>query len=169
MMNTRTSSAAASHRAIAGGTISRSARKHGFRALLASGLASGPASGFTLLELLVAVAVFAIVAVVIYGRTGDVANQAGRLETRTLATWVAENALTAVQIAPRDQAAGLPSGRSSEQMQLGGRDWRVELDFVETSVASFRRVDVRVFPVDADTRPDAAPVASLTGFVGAQR
>ena len=72
-------------------------------------------SGFSLLELVVAVAVFAIVAVVIFGRTGDVMNQEGRIEARTLAIWVAENKLTALQIQPRQSGQGLPSGRSNDR------------------------------------------------------
>ena len=125
------------------------------------------AGGFTLIEILVAVAILAIVAVVILGRTGDAVSQAARIEERTLATWVAENALTAVSIVPRDEQNGLPSGRSSEQTRLGGRDWRVELEYVDTSLPTFRRVDIRVFAADAPA--DASPAARLVGFVGAQR
>ena len=126
--------------------------------------------GFSLLELVVAVAVFAIVAVVIYGRTGDVMNQEGRIETRTLATWVAENRLTVLQIQPRqpgDSQQGLPSGRSTEQHRLGGRDWRVETEFFDTSTPTFRRVQLRVYP--ADEKAGGAAAAVLTGFIGAER
>ncbi len=124
-------------------------------------------SGFSLLELVVAVAVFAIVAVVIYGRTGDVMNQTGRIETRTLATWVAENRLTALQIQPRQQGEGLPSGRSTEQHRLGDRDWRVETEFSETSTPTFQRVQLRVY--QADQKAGCSAAAVLTGFVGAER
>ena len=41
--------------------------------------------GFTLLEILIAVAVLAIVAVVVLGRTGDALDQAARIEERTMA------------------------------------------------------------------------------------
>ena len=125
------------------------------------------ASGFSLLELVVAVAVFAIVAVVIYGRTGDVTNQQGRIEVRTLATWVAENRLTALQIQARPQGEALPSGRTTEQHRLGGRDWRVETEFNETSTPSFRRVQLRVYA--ADDKPGGSAAAILTGFIGAER
>ncbi len=125
------------------------------------------ASGFTLLEILIAVAVLAIVAVVVLGRTGDVLDQAGRIEERTLATWVAENALTALRLVPPDENRSLPSGRATEETRLGGRDWRIELEYVDTSVTTFKRVDVRVFAADAAA--DAAPAARLVGFVGAER
>jgi general secretion pathway protein I len=123
--------------------------------------------GFTLLEILIAVAVLAIVAVVVLGRTGDALEQAARIEERTLATWVAENALTAVRLVPVGEGRALPSGRTTEQQRLGGRDWRIELEYVDTSLPTFKRVDVRVFAAGAPA--DAAPAARLVGFVGAER
>jgi general secretion pathway protein I len=123
--------------------------------------------GFTLLEILIAVAVLAIVAVVVLGRTGDALDQAARIEERTLATWVAENALTALRLVPAGENRTLPSGRTTEQQRLGGRDWRIELEYVDTSLPTFKRVDVRVFAAGAPA--DAAPAARLVGFVGAER
>ncbi len=47
--------------------------------------------GFTLLEVLVALAIFAIVAAVVLTAAGRSVNNAGRLETLTLAGWIADN------------------------------------------------------------------------------
>ena len=53
----------------------------------------GHSQGFTLLELLIAVAVFAVVAVTVYTRSGDTLVQLQMLEQRTLASWIAQNEL----------------------------------------------------------------------------
>ena len=121
--------------------------------------------GFTLLEIVVAVAVFAIIAVVVYGRTGDVLNQTGKLEQRTIATWVAENALTGLTLSRREPGVLPPAGRSNQQVRMAGRDWRVDIEVATTSQPALERVEVDVR--QADGGADAPALARLTGFLGA--
>ena len=59
---------------------------------------TGRAQGFTLLELLIAVAVFAVVAVTVYTRSGDTLVQLQVLEQRTMASWIAQNELALARI-----------------------------------------------------------------------
>ena len=54
--------------------------------------------GFTLVEIMVALGVFAIVSVAVYGRIGEILQQTRGLETRTLATWVAQNRMSALAL-----------------------------------------------------------------------
>ena len=120
--------------------------------------------GFTLLEIVVAVAVFAIVAVVIYGRTGDVLNQTGRLEQRTLATWVADNALATLRLSRRQPGTALPAGRSTQQLRMAGREWRIDINVAATSQPTLERVDIEVRAGDSAATP---VIAQLVGFLGA--
>lgn len=121
--------------------------------------------GFTLLEIVVAVAVFAIVAVVIYGRTGDVLNQTGRLEQRTLATWIADNALTNLSLSRRQPGTALPAGRTSQQLRMAGREWRVDINVVATSQPTLERVDIEVRAGEGTAQTPV--IAQLVGFLGA--
>ena len=69
--------------------------------------------GFTLLELLIAVAVFAVVAVTVYTRSGDTLVQLQMLEQRTLASWIAQNELALARIRQVDNPEAISIGSNS--------------------------------------------------------
>ena len=111
--------------------------------------------GFTLIEVLVALAV---VAVALLGLTRVAAMQVGdfdALRERTLAGWVAANVLAEARL-----ASALPStGRSDGHVEFGARAWRWTRDVSATPDPDIRRVDIRVFAADS-----AEPSASLSGI-----
>lgn len=123
------------------------------------------ARGFTLLEILVAMAIFAVIAVTVYGRVGDVIMQTGSLEARTFATWIAQNSLTRMQLelAPGELPA---TGRTVESVSMAGRDWELVTEVSATAAAGLRRVEVRVHAVAEQGERSADAVARLTGFLG---
>ena len=82
------------------------------------------AAGFTLLELLIAVAVFAVVATTVYTRSGDTLSQLQMLEERTVATWIAQNELAAARIRQRIEDEPMRLGTNSKELVMGGRDIR---------------------------------------------
>lgn len=63
--------------------------------------------GFTLLELMLALAVLSIVAVAVLGRGAETVRTLSGLEERTLAQWVAENELARLRLAQRRDAGKL--------------------------------------------------------------
>src|SRR5690606_29167525 len=80
--------------------------------------------GFTLLEVLVALAIFGIVAAVVLTAAGRSLNNASRLETLTLAAWIADNRLTELQL-----QQPVPSiGRESRELEFAGRRWQTLSD-----------------------------------------
>ena len=96
-------------------------------------------SGFTLIEMLVALAVFGLAAMALLNLSGENTRSAARVETRTLGGVVAENLAV--------EAATLPSigeGRSSGQVELAGRRWTWTRAVTATDVAGMLRIDVRV-------------------------
>jgi len=113
--------------------------------------------GFTLIEVLVALAIIAIALLAAMRAAGQGTNNVGELRSRLLAGWVAEN-LLAEHRARRDW---LPTGIQRGSGRQGGLDfvWREEV--IDTPNPSFRRVDVRVF-VGAE---ESHSLAHLTGFV----
>jgi general secretion pathway protein I len=122
--------------------------------------------GFTLLEVLVALAIFAIVAAVVLTAAGRSVNNAGRLEALTLAGWIADNRLTELQL----QQPAPSIGREDLKLEFGGRQWQT-LSEVETS-GTPGLLRIQVWVAAADSRRDNGgsieerAVTSLTGFVG---
>ena len=120
------------------------------------------AQGFTLLELLIAVAVFAVVAVTVYTRSGDTLVQLQVLEQRTMASWIAQNELALARIRQVANPEPVAIGSRSRKVLMGGRDWTVSVDVTGTSHAWLRRVEVAV------TRADVRDAGGYTvvGFIG---
>jgi general secretion pathway protein I len=113
--------------------------------------------GFTLIEVLIALAV---VALALLGLTRTAAIEVrdfDALRERTLAGWVAANVLAEARL------SSLPAtGTSDGRVELGGRPWRWTRDVSATPDPDIRRIDVRVFAGEAKES-----VASLSGFASA--
>ncbi|HEU4662685.1 MAG TPA: type II secretion system minor pseudopilin GspI [Dokdonella sp.] len=115
------------------------------------------ARGFTLVEVLIALAVVAI-ALLALTRAASVQVQSfDGLRERTLAGWVAANVVTETRLASAFPATGRSDGRTT----FAGREWRWEREVKATADVEIRRIDVRVF---AGTSKE--PSASLSGFAG---
>ena len=106
--------------------------------------------GFTLLEVMVALAVLAIALGAIIQSVSANTNNISYLRDKTYAHWVASNRMAEMQtLLQRDQ---IRSGEGTEE--LGGHEWfwkvtvsevRVpELDQMGVAIESLRRVDVEV-------------------------
>ncbi|UVE19081.1 type II secretion system minor pseudopilin GspI [Pseudomonas sp. LS44] len=122
------------------------------------------ARGFTLLEVLVALAIFAVVAASVLTASAHSLQTATRLEDKTMAMWIADNQLTELQLADTPPAAG----RSQGQLDFAGRHWQW-LQLVErTSEPEMHRVTVWVAPGEARDRIEERAVLSMSGFVGTE-
>ncbi|MEN1939656.1 type II secretion system minor pseudopilin GspI [Luteimonas sp. MJ246] len=109
----------------------------------AEGVAAGRAvSGFSLIEMLVALAVFALAVLGLLNLAGESTRTAVAIEERVLAAVVADN--VAVEAAALDVRALADEARGSEE--AGGRDWRWTRSTGPTADPSLLRVDIRVSP-----------------------
>lgn len=129
--------------------------------------ASSPAraQGFTLVEIIVALGVFALVSMAVYSRVGEVVAGTRALEMRTLGTWVARDHLTRLRLEQRGSDAPPALGTDSLMVRMADRDWRLRTEVLATSDPGLRRIEIEV--LGADAGGDAETVfAVLTGFVG---
>ena len=106
-------------------------------------------AGFSLVEALVALAVFAMAGVGLVQLQTHSLQTLSRVETRALAELVAQNALVDI-MAARDKP-GL--GARSDELRFAGRDWRVSIAVTATPDPVMRRVSVAAREAGAQAPP----------------
>jgi general secretion pathway protein I len=114
--------------------------------------------GFTLLEVLIALSIFAICASTLLQQSGRSIRQAAYLETRTHANWIAENELERLHLS--DQFA--PPGTQEKELTFAKRQWLVSQEVTNTSHKDLRKAVIRVHE---NNNPQAAHY-ELVGFLG---
>ena len=116
-----------------------------------------PRNGFTLIEVLVALALAAVALAAGMRALAQAADGAGTLKARTLALWVAQNQLAAIQLAPDSLARGPAQGEAVQ----AGVVFRWTVAVGGTPNPAFRRVDIAV----AEAASPDYMLARLTGYV----
>ena len=121
--------------------------------------------GFTLLEMLIAIAIIGVIGAAVSTAVGGVANQTRGLEQRTVASWIASNHLARMRMLQRRDAQPLAEGTKQTRLVFADRQWEVETEIKTTDHPWVRRVEVSVFEAtDDDGRQ--GPYGQLSGFLG---
>lgn len=115
-------------------------------------------SGFTLLEVLIALAVLAISSLAILRQTGQSLSQLQQLQLQTHANVAAENQLSALQVMPDWPSLGV----RSQIVTLAEQQWQVNTDVTTTSEPWLRKIEVTVTYGDQDE----AVLTRLVGYRG---
>ena len=99
--------------------------------------------GFTLLEVLIALAIVAMAVGALLGTITSSASNISYLKDKTLAEWVALNRLTEIRISQQMPDTGKRTGNA----EMGGMRWQWEQEVVELpTVKGMFRIDVRARP-----------------------
>jgi general secretion pathway protein I len=116
------------------------------------------ARGFTLIEVLVALAIVAVALAAGFRSVAQSTESASALKARTLALWVAQNRLAAAQLEVPAPGVGERAGRETQ----AGTEFAWHQNLGGTPNPAFRRVEITV--ADA-ARPDYV-LARLVGYIG---
>ena len=115
--------------------------------------------GFTLIEVVVALAIVAIGMLAVFKTIGDTVNNVDELRDRSLAEWIADNRITEVRV-----SGEMPSvEETAGEVDYAGRKWHWVTKVSQTQVKGLRRIDVSV---RRDTDPDGSTIVTLAGFMG---
>jgi general secretion pathway protein I len=120
-------------------------------------------SGFTLIEVLVALLIFGLIATAAAQVGSQYIASYERVRDKTLAAWLAENRINEIRL---QNSLPATSGAASDQ-EFGPYRWQVITRVTTTADANIRRVEVSVGRYrDESSDPDT--VHSLAAFVGAK-
>jgi len=114
-------------------------------------------TGFTLIEVLVALAIISIALLAALRAAGQGTGNVGDLRARLLAGWVGENRLAE----HRARGDWLPLGIQRGVEREGGIEFAWREEVIATPNPAFRRIDVFVFAAPGESRA----LAHYTGFV----
>jgi general secretion pathway protein I len=113
--------------------------------------------GFTLVEVLVSLAIISIALLASLRVAGEGTNSVGELRARLLAGWISHNLLAE----QRARGVWLPLGMQNGTEKQGKFEFAWREEVIATPNNAFRRVDIRVYATPEDTHA----LAHLVGFL----
>jgi len=113
--------------------------------------------GFTLVEVMVALAIVAFSLTAIAASMNQMIDAANSMRERTYASWIAQNKITELRMANAAPEASTSSG----EVTYASSDWEWRAVVAETGVENFYRIDVSVSHAGSEY-----VVRTVTGFVG---
>ncbi|SFM25840.1 type II secretion system minor pseudopilin GspI [Marinobacter zhejiangensis] len=121
-------------------------------------------AGFTLIEVLVALLVFALVATAATQVGSQYISSYERIRDKTMATWIADNRMNELRLS--ETYPGI--SESTDDLDFGPYRWRVLTAIKGTEDPLIRRVEVTVYRY-IEERSEPLSIYTLTGFVGEPR
>jgi general secretion pathway protein I len=115
-------------------------------------------SGFSLLEILVALAIFSVVSVASYHQINAISNTAVRLEEKYYAIWVGKNILEQYLINRND----IYLGEDIIEYKMAGREWHVKTLVKNYDVSDIFLLETSVYK----NKNDKDPTITLTRVIG---
>jgi general secretion pathway protein I len=120
------------------------------------------ARGFTLIEVLVALAIVAVGMAAVLGTLSSSADTISYLRDKTLAQWVALNQIATLRLSGQQT----PVGDSSGEVDFAGRSWHWRREVVATEVPGVVRIDVSVRDAQVKAGDNEAWLTTVSGVQG---
>jgi general secretion pathway protein I len=117
----------------------------------------GTSRGFTLLEVMVALTIVSLSLIFVATSMSQMVFEAQTMRNRTYASWIAQNRIAELRLAPATPDVGASNG----EVQFASADWSWRAVVSETGVEDLFRIDVSVSFAGSDDN-----IRTVTGFVG---
>ena len=113
--------------------------------------------GFTLVEVMVALAIIAIALTAVAAKMGRMADTSNAMRERTYASWIAQNKITEMRLANVIPEVSSTSG----EIDFANTNWAWRAVVSESGIENLYRVDVTIsYPGTDDV------IRTVTGFIG---
>jgi len=118
--------------------------------------------GFTLIEVLVALAIVTIGMAAVLGALTSSANTSAYMRDKTFAQWVALNQIALLRLSGQMT----PTGNSDGDTDFAGRKWHWRREVTATQVPGVVRIDVKVRPAEIKADDDNGWFTTVSGIQG---
>ncbi|MCT2532894.1 type II secretion system minor pseudopilin GspI [SAR92 clade bacterium H231] len=113
--------------------------------------------GFTLIEVLIALTIFALCAAVFTAQSTSTLSNRNRIVQQQLALWVAKNKLAELRI-------GIINSDITSQLQGPGKSWEIKSTVDATALPRLKKITIQVTPSNQVKSADYS-VAELVGYI----
>lgn len=114
--------------------------------------------GFTLLEVLIALAIFALISVTCYKQVAVTVKSMERMETKYKALLIGENAIEEMFLERNWQSAS----DTVREYEIDDIKWVVSITITETDITNIKQIEARVY----QNNTDDSSIISLTRYIG---
>lgn len=118
-------------------------------------------NGFTLVEVMVAMAIVALAVSALLFSVGKQVDNSAYLREKIIAQWVALNVLQEAQLKAR-VTEKFPDEKTSGDIKLADRQWQWEMQGKKTDDKDIMQLDVNVFAGDSG---NDNPIANASGYI----
>lgn len=116
-----------------------------------------PLAGFTLIEVMVALAIVALSLSAVVASVSQMVQAATAIQERTYASWIAQNKISEIRLSNVSPKVS----ETDDQLTFASVDWALRTTISETGVENLYRVDVAVSYAGGEY-----VVRTVTGFIG---
>lgn len=114
-------------------------------------------NGFTLIEVMVALAIIALSLLAVASVMGDMIDKSNAMREKTYASWIAQNKIAELRLANVLPQVSATSG----EVEYANSTWFWRADVSETGIENLFRINVTVSYPDSSTK-----VRTVTGLIG---
>lgn len=114
--------------------------------------------GFTLLEVLIALVIFALISITCFKQVAVTLKSMERMELKYKALWIGENAIEELFLVRGEQS----HNDSIREYEIDDEKWLVVIEITDTDITNIKQIEAKVY----QNNTEDASIISLTRYIG---